>query len=259
MIPKIIHLCWLSGDKYPVDIQECLDSWKKYLPDYEIWLWDTNRFDINSALWTKQAYQAKKYAFAADYIRLYALYHYGGIYMDSDVLVYKSFNDLLDLPYFIGQDYLGSFEPAIIGSEKGNAWIKDVLDAYVERPFVKSDGTMDIHNLPVMFFERLFPKYKFKSIHAKSEFAYNPQVISLFDKDFFNSRDNLTFIRTKKSYCAHKFTASWGKPQSGFRNCLYKLLPTWLLNWFLELAHAIKKDKVHRYDPIYMQSHKRIV
>ena len=66
MIPKIIHLCWLSGDPYPTDIQLCLDSWKKHLPDYEIWLWDTKRFDIDSTRWTRQAFDAKKYAFAAD-------------------------------------------------------------------------------------------------------------------------------------------------------------------------------------------------
>ena len=74
MIPKIIHLCWLSGDPYPEEIQKCLDTWKEHLPDYEVWLWDTKRFDISSATWTRQAFEAKKYAFAADYIRLYALY-----------------------------------------------------------------------------------------------------------------------------------------------------------------------------------------
>lgn len=62
MIPKIIHLCWLSGDPYPVEIQKCLDTWKKYLPDYEVWVWDTKRFNINSTIWTKQAFEAKKYA-----------------------------------------------------------------------------------------------------------------------------------------------------------------------------------------------------
>lgn len=62
MIPKIIHLCWLSGDPYPAEIQKCLDTWKKYLPDYEVWVWDTKRFDINSTIWTKQAFEAKKYA-----------------------------------------------------------------------------------------------------------------------------------------------------------------------------------------------------
>ena len=113
MIPKIIHLCWLSGDPYPTEIKKCLDTWKKYLPNYEIWVWDTKRFDINSTIWTKQAFEANKYAFAADYIRLFALYNYGGIYLDSDVLVYKSFDPLLNLPYFIGHDQICAFEAAV--------------------------------------------------------------------------------------------------------------------------------------------------
>ena len=100
MISKVIHLCWLSGDPYPEKIKKCIDSWKRVLSDYEIILWDTKRFDLDSSIWVKQAFEAKKYAFAADYIRFYALYHYGGIYMDSDVEVLKSFDDLLHLPYF---------------------------------------------------------------------------------------------------------------------------------------------------------------
>lgn len=85
MIPKKIHFCWLSGDEFPPLIQYCIDTWEKVLPDYEIILWDTKRFDINSIAWVKEAFEAKKYAFAADYIRLYAVYTEGGIYLDSDV------------------------------------------------------------------------------------------------------------------------------------------------------------------------------
>ena len=92
MIPKRIHLCWLSGDPYPAKIGKCLASWKKHLPDYEVVLWDTKRFDLESSPWVKQAFEAKKYAFAADYIRFYALYNYGGIYLDSDVEVLRSFD-----------------------------------------------------------------------------------------------------------------------------------------------------------------------
>ena len=121
MIPKIIHLCWLSGDPYPKKIQYCIDSWKKYLPDYEIMLWDTKRFDVNSLLWTKQAFEAGKYAFAADYIRLYAVYNYGGIYFDSDVEVIKSFDELLNLPYFVGAEAgPEGVELAAFGAEKGS-------------------------------------------------------------------------------------------------------------------------------------------
>lgn len=116
MIPKRIHLCWLSGDPYPQKIQKCIDSWKVHLPDYEIMLWDLKRFDIAQVPWVEQAFRVKKYAFAADYIRLYALYNYGGIYLDSDVEVLKSFDPLLDLPYFVGAENAGTIEAAIIGA-----------------------------------------------------------------------------------------------------------------------------------------------
>ena len=101
MIPKIIHYCWLSKDPIPKDMQMFIDGWYEKLPDYEFMLWDFNRFDIHSSQWVKEAFSKKKYAFAADYIRLYALYNYGGIYMDMDVEVLKSFDPFLKLKTMI--------------------------------------------------------------------------------------------------------------------------------------------------------------
>ena len=126
MIPKIIHLCWLSGDAYPNKIAKCIDSWKRIMPDYEIVLWDTKRFDLNQSLWVKQAFEKKKYAFAADYIRFYALYTMGGIYLDSDVEVLKRFDDFLDLPYFMGAEKAGTPEAAIMGAEKDVTGLSNV-------------------------------------------------------------------------------------------------------------------------------------
>ena len=85
MISKIIHYCWLSNDPIPADLQKCMESWKKYLPDYEFMLWNFERFPKSQSKWVSDAFDNKKYAFAADYIRLYALYNYGGIYLDMDV------------------------------------------------------------------------------------------------------------------------------------------------------------------------------
>ena len=96
MIPKIIHYCWLSDDPVPETLQGYMKSWKEKLPDYEFILWNFNRFDKSSSIWVSQAFDNKKYAFAADYIRLYAVYNYGGIYMDMDIEVLKSFDDLLN-------------------------------------------------------------------------------------------------------------------------------------------------------------------
>ena len=89
MIPKIIHYCWLSRDEFPPLIKTCIDTWKEQLPDYEFILWDTNRFKLESNIWVQQAFDTKKYAFAADYIRLYAIYNFGGIYLDTDIEVLK--------------------------------------------------------------------------------------------------------------------------------------------------------------------------
>ena len=159
MIPKQIHLCWLSGDPYPAKIEKCLASWKKFLPDYEVVLWDTKRFDLDAVPWVKQAFEAKKYAFAADYIRFYALYNYGGIYLDSDVEVLRSFDPLLDLPYFAGAETAGTIEAAVLGAEKGCDWIKQCLDYYEGRSFIREDGSYDIRMLPEIMQEQI-PKLK---------------------------------------------------------------------------------------------------
>lgn len=99
MIPKKIHYCWLSNDAMPEKLQHCVESWKNNLPDYEIIKWDLKKFPLEKSIWVRQAYERKKYAFAADYIRLYALVTEGGIYLDSDVEVLKTFDDLLHLPF----------------------------------------------------------------------------------------------------------------------------------------------------------------
>ena len=88
MIPKIIHYCWLSNDKIPQNLQQCMVSWKEKLPDYKFIKWDFSRFDKECSPWVKEAFEHKKYAFACDFIRLYAVYNYGGIYMDMDILLY---------------------------------------------------------------------------------------------------------------------------------------------------------------------------
>lgn len=240
MIPKIIHLCWLSGDAFPLEIQVCLDSWKKFLPDYEIWVWDTQRFDINSTLWTKQAFEAKKYAFAADYIRLFALYNYGGIYLDSDVLVYKNFDELLNLPYFIGHDQIGAFEAAVIGCEPGCKWIKDILDTYDGKRFIKENGMYDMLTLPCRFHHVLTALgYKFwrinKVVDVSSEtFLLKEKMMLVFDKDFFNSRNEIEVCKTPKSFCAHNYAGSWQKQDNGgFK----KQLPKWLLKLIIRVGH----------------------
>lgn len=212
MIPKIIHYCWLSGDPYPESIQSCIDSWKRILPDYEIVLWDTKRFDLSSSDWVRQAFEAKKYAFAADYIRMYALYNYGGIYLDSDVEVLKPFDDLLDLPYFIGQENTPSgIEAATIGSEKGWPVAKMMLDRYDRKCFKGKDGHLDLRSLPYMLRRCIEFNYQYNLIGNKSQFVFDSGVVNVFPVDYFSPKkwNNGEITVTSNTYSIHHFAASW--------------------------------------------------
>lgn len=245
MIPKIIHLCWLSGDPFPEDIARCLDTWKIYLRDYTIWLWGklpadpgplrdmkviVHPFDLNSVRWTKQAFEARKYAFAADYIRLHALYTYGGIYLDADILVYKSFDELLPLPYFIGHDQIRAFESAAFGCESGCSWIGDILQHYNGRSFVKANGNLDTVPLPDVFRKILIQEgYQFQRIHSIIPYQDKEKFMQVFDGDFFNSRDALEVRWTKKSFCAHNYAGSWKEKTQTRKDKFKQLLPKWLL------------------------------
>lgn len=233
MIPKVIHLCWLSGDKYPSKIAKCIDSWKRALPEYEIILWDTNRFNLNESLWVKQAFEKKKYAFAADYIRFYSLYNMGGIYLDSDVEVIKRFDDFLDLPYFIGAEKAGTPEAAIIGAEKGCDWIKQCLDYYNDRSFVKEDGSLDIRKLPEIMDEEInkLKKMRMLSIEESQNIRQldMQKEVLLFNDAYFSPKvfDSRVVELTPNTYAIHHYQNSWFTPKAKvyyrFRSFLIKI------------------------------------
>ena len=156
MIPKIIHYCWMSGEPFPDLIKDCIESWKNLLPDYKIVEWNKENFDVNMSIFTKEAFEEKKYAFVSDYVRLHALYNYGGIYLDSDIKVLKSFNDLLSNNAFSGFESKDRIGVWLIASEKNNPLIKEMLDCYNNKHFRKLDGTLDLttalHRYQSLFF-----------------------------------------------------------------------------------------------------------
>ncbi|MBC3759838.1 glycosyl transferase [Hyunsoonleella sp. SJ7] len=231
MIPKIIHFCWLSGDPYPELVENCIRSWKTKLPDYEFMLWDTNRFDITSTIWTQQAFDAKKYAFAADYIRLYALYHYGGIYLDTDVQVLKSFDDLLHLPYFMGNQFDGYMEAAIIGTEKHQKWTMDCLGYYADRPFIRDDGSQDTIILPAIIekqIEKTRSIYRLSDTQAHniSELIEDQNKFLLLPSGYFSPKDFKTkkISKTENTYTVHHFDSAWLSNLNKLRLSLERLI-----------------------------------
>ncbi|WP_273389145.1 glycosyltransferase family 32 protein [Barnesiella viscericola] len=207
MIPKVIHYCWFSGEKKPRLIRRCIRSWKKVLPDYEIKCWDANSFDFESVPYVKQAYERKKWAFVADYVRLYALYTEGGIYLDSDVEVYKSFDEFLKYSFFTGTDVndkrdIYAIEPAIMGAENGLLYLKECLDYYKQLQFVKSDGSMDLKVMPYII-SPLLEKYGYRSIDKTQYLSHN---IVVFSSAYFANRNVLNYSNL---YARHWNAASW--------------------------------------------------
>lgn len=210
-IPKLIHYCWLSDDPIPSKLQQCINSWKEHLPDYEFMLWNFDRFDIDVSPWVKEAFLQKKYAFAADYIRLYAIYHYGGIYLDSDVEVIKPFNDLLRLPYFIGLDSNNLLEAGIIGSERESIWVKHCLDYYEGRHFIKNDGTNDIKVLPIIMKREIEKRYTIILLRNFPDTYPIEQCLYVFPFSYFCSKKHDTgkVQVDETTYTIHHFAMSW--------------------------------------------------
>lgn len=219
MIPKIIHYSWLSNDPMPQKLLKCMASWKEKLPDYEIWLWNFERFPKEKSLWVQQAFDNKKYAFAADYIRIYALYYYGGIYLDSDVEVLKSFDDLLDLPYFLGNEDQTGIEAATFGCEKGFSLMATMLQYYEGRHFVREDGTFDTETLPHIFRKCIDKDFEYHLIYNKEEFIKDDKIINVFPVDYFSPKtwDTQEMRITNNTYSIHHFSGSWQPKGVRFR------------------------------------------
>lgn len=217
MIPKIIHYCWLSNDPIPGSMRQYMKSWKEFLPDYEFIKWDFSRFNKDSSVWVSEAFENRKYAFAADYIRLYALYNYGGIYMDMDVQVLKTFNPMLTLKTMMCYENRDSnntpaIEAAIIGAEKKQAWLKTCLDYYTGRHFVKLDGSFDMIPLPDIVMDILKNKYKVINVFSAGDaLNANDCEIPIFPCTYFSpkSYSSLKYKMNSETYCIHHFDGTW--------------------------------------------------
>ena len=151
MIPKIIHYCWFGGNPLPPLALECIASWRRFLPDYEIKQWDESNFDVNMIPYTAEAYKQKKYAFVSDYARFWIIFNYGGLYFDTDVEVIKPLDDIIGKGNFMGfevdpdgDNTPGKYAPRFcfavnpgvgFGMEKEHHFMKRMLDLYAGLKF----------------------------------------------------------------------------------------------------------------------------
>ncbi|MCI6552755.1 MAG: glycosyl transferase [Lachnospiraceae bacterium] len=144
MIPKIIHYCWFGKGPMPELAERCLQSWEDILKGYKIIRWDEENFNVNICDYVREAYEAKKYAFVTDYVRLYAMYYYGGIYMDTDVEVLQPLDSFLDNRAFSGFENEINIPTGIMACEKGYSCFGELLNEYADKHFLNEDGTYDL-------------------------------------------------------------------------------------------------------------------
>ena len=140
MIPKIIHYCWFGRGEMPKMMKKCIKSWKKFCPDWEIIQWNEDNFDVNSTLWTKQAYEAKKFAFVADYVRILVLCQRGGVYLDTDQELVKPLDAFLHHSAFLGFLDATNISAGVIGTEKEHSIMQQMLSYYEGKTFLSADG-----------------------------------------------------------------------------------------------------------------------
>lgn len=217
MIPKIIHYIWFGDKPYPDKIKKCINSWKKYLPDYNFMLWNEETFDIkNQCDFVKEAYKLKKYAFVSDYVRFYALYKYGGIYMDTDVEQLKPFgNDILNHELVLVLDDGGYISGSTIMALPSNNFIKDSLEYYHKIKFIKKDGTLNDEVINTHMQNRLIP-FGYAINNRTQKILYKNCPTVLFADDYFHVRSlvNGKLNLTSNSYSIHWHTTLWTNKKS---------------------------------------------
>ena len=208
MIPKIIHYCWFGGRPIPAKEQKCMKSWHRFLPDFEIVRWDESRFDINSTPFTKEAYAAGKYAFVADYVRLYALSTFGGVYMDTDIEIIKPIYDLLELEAFGGFETDDVIQTGIIGSTSNGTFVKNMFEYYKNRHFIQEDGCYDQTPNSAIFARLLIQEWG--NLSLKNERISLPDI-ELYPSEYFCPIDQATWgiTTTPNTYCIHYLSGSW--------------------------------------------------
>lgn len=215
MIPKIIHYCWFGGKPIPKKESRCMATWEKMLPGYKIVRWDESSFDVNACPFTKEAYRLKKYAFVADYIRLYALTTYGGLYLDADIEIVRPFDELLQKhSAFGGFETPTMLQTGVLACEPNNAIFMQFFDYYKSHDFVWGTDNATPPNSAILrdiMTERgLILDNSYQCVDS---FACYPQ-------EYFCPIDqgSRQIVVTPNTYCIHYLVGSWFSPKTRFIN-----------------------------------------
>lgn len=206
MIPKKIHYCWFGGNALPESALKCIESWKKFCPDYEIKEWNETNFNVNCCVYTQEAYAEKKWAFVSDVARLYALVTEGGIYMDTDVEVCDNLDGFLEHKAFLGFESDDSVSTGIIGCEKDHPLFVELLKEYKNRHFINPNGSYNV----ITNVEYITNTCRKRGLKLNNKYQ---EILGVwfYPKEYFCPKDYMTgkILKTKNTYAIHHFAASW--------------------------------------------------
>lgn len=208
-IPKKIHYCWFGGKEKPPLAKKCIESWKKMCPDYELIEWNETNFDLNINLYVKQAYDHKRYAFVADFVRLWVVNNYGGIYLDIDVELIKNLDELLKYDAFFASEDEKYINTGLgFGSTKDNEILNALIEDYNNSSFIQENGSLDKTTCPVRNTKVIRNFLKEKDNFSECLIYKN---ICFFSKEYFCPLDYETkkLNITENTYSIHWFDGSW--------------------------------------------------
>ena len=218
MIPKKIHYCWFGRGEKPVLAKKCIQSWKKYCPDYEIIEWNEDNFDINSNQYVKEAYDNKKYAFVTDFVRLLVTYTYGGIYMDTDIELVKPLDEYLNHEAVSGFENESQLQTGLMACRKEFPLFKELLNFYDSIHFINDDGSLNLTTnvetiTNIMKNHGFIPNGKYQEIEGLALYPKNifcPEHSKLNDLDYMKDTVAIHFFSGSwKSEKTRKREASW--------------------------------------------------
>ena len=202
-IPKKIHYCWFGGNPLPKSALKCIESWKKYCPDYEIVEWNEGNFDLDCNAYCREMVRRKKWAFLTDYVRLKVVFEHGGIYLDTDVQVIRPLDELASKGPYMGVENTDRVATGLgFAAEAGHPFIRENMEYY--------ECLTDFEQLrscPLVTTELL-------AAHGYREDCkdiQNVAGITIYPEEYLcpkNERTGLTTV-TRNTYSIHQFDASW--------------------------------------------------
>ena len=243
MIPKIIHYCWFGGKPLPKIAEKCIASWKKYLPGYEIKRWDESNFDVNAIPYTREAYAACKYAFVSDYARFWILYHYGGVYFDTDVEVIRPIDDIINRGGFLGvesnRNGIYTVNPGLgFAATQGTAVIGEMMNLYSTFHFINTDGALDLKNIVEITTEYLSARGLRNTDEIQQCCGF-----TIYPKDYFCPIDYDTreLKITENTRTIHHYAESWVPRSTRFKNALSRLFGKRFMTCLIRIKAFVKK------------------